>query len=398
MQAFIGLYYPFIHFKDDNWLKAMALYWDKMARIVPAGYETRRDSEVVKKLAGELDFIKNFDPTFTRGPVSEAFASAIRRYAPQIRQRYGVDRRENWPQDPITAAHAPEGSDARLAYVMLDKMDWSLVEALTESGLGELGRGPGGDMTWIGMHPEVADAYMTALAEQMAADNMLRPLTDETLDHVSMGGWTADRLLAGRLGTHDQVISPTARDPTEIESSLACVAIESVIPKNLGAVPVDRIIKLRHKYPQELTRFQEWIHTLAGTLAEELKTVGSPQALRAHLEAYAAKSIKPQVTEFRNLLGSVGVDAAVSALNVEAKDPGLVGSLKAVGVAVAAPPVAVAGFAASLMPVARDAQKAAREKAKESPAAYLMHVEEGLAPAKLLAWVRQSMRKFVLGV
>ena len=33
--ATIGLYHPFIHFKDDDWLKLSALYWDRMARIVP---------------------------------------------------------------------------------------------------------------------------------------------------------------------------------------------------------------------------------------------------------------------------------------------------------------------------------------------------------------------------
>jgi hypothetical protein len=60
--------------------------------------------------------------------------------------------------------------------------------------------------------------------------------------------------------------------------------------------------------------------------------------------------------------------------------------------------MAVAGLAVSLIPVARDAQKAAREKTKDSPAAFLMHVEEGLAPGTLLGWVRQSVRKFVLGV
>jgi len=30
-----ALYYPFIHFKDDSWLTLSALYWDRMARIVP---------------------------------------------------------------------------------------------------------------------------------------------------------------------------------------------------------------------------------------------------------------------------------------------------------------------------------------------------------------------------
>src|SRR2546430_11603576 len=31
------LYYPFIHFRDEGWLKLTALYWDGMRRIVPVG-------------------------------------------------------------------------------------------------------------------------------------------------------------------------------------------------------------------------------------------------------------------------------------------------------------------------------------------------------------------------
>ena len=36
MANFIGLYYPFIHFKDEAWLKAITLYWDRVKRIVPS--------------------------------------------------------------------------------------------------------------------------------------------------------------------------------------------------------------------------------------------------------------------------------------------------------------------------------------------------------------------------
>jgi len=47
MTNYIGLYYPFIHFKDEQWLKLSALYWDKMARIVPKDYD-KKDSPTVK--------------------------------------------------------------------------------------------------------------------------------------------------------------------------------------------------------------------------------------------------------------------------------------------------------------------------------------------------------------
>jgi len=46
MTNYSGLYYPFIHFKDEAWLKLTALYWDQMVRIVPKKYELH-DSDTV---------------------------------------------------------------------------------------------------------------------------------------------------------------------------------------------------------------------------------------------------------------------------------------------------------------------------------------------------------------
>jgi hypothetical protein len=34
----IGLYYPYVHFRDEQWLKAAALYWPGLARVVPTGF------------------------------------------------------------------------------------------------------------------------------------------------------------------------------------------------------------------------------------------------------------------------------------------------------------------------------------------------------------------------
>jgi hypothetical protein len=45
-----GLYFPFVHVRDDNWLKAVALYWPSVSRLVPDGY-LKRDSPTARALA-----------------------------------------------------------------------------------------------------------------------------------------------------------------------------------------------------------------------------------------------------------------------------------------------------------------------------------------------------------
>jgi hypothetical protein len=50
MESYQALYYPYVHFKNDAWVKLSALYWDKLKRIVPEGYPTE-DSATVRGLA-----------------------------------------------------------------------------------------------------------------------------------------------------------------------------------------------------------------------------------------------------------------------------------------------------------------------------------------------------------
>ena len=44
------------------------------------------------------------------------------------------------------------------------------------------------------MHPKITQVYMTALAKELARRRGMYPLTDETLDHLAVGGWTMERL------------------------------------------------------------------------------------------------------------------------------------------------------------------------------------------------------------
>ena len=44
-----ALYFPYIHFQNEDWLKYTLLYWDGVKRIVPRSYYPE-DSEAVKIL------------------------------------------------------------------------------------------------------------------------------------------------------------------------------------------------------------------------------------------------------------------------------------------------------------------------------------------------------------
>jgi hypothetical protein len=88
--ARLGLYYPFIQFRDDSWLKLAALYWDRIGRIVPPGYELQ-DSDTVLRLQGELGFVANLAPSYAAmDGVSREFLELLADRGPELSDLYGI--------------------------------------------------------------------------------------------------------------------------------------------------------------------------------------------------------------------------------------------------------------------------------------------------------------------
>src|SRR6266478_2822415 len=119
MAHYIGLYYPFIHFKDDAWLKLTALYWDKMGRIVPETYKTE-DSETVKRLAEESGYIETFRPGWVRPEFGERFLRFLKTSKAKLKRRYDISKRDQWPSVPPELKPPPQGgpsgTDPKLTY------------------------------------------------------------------------------------------------------------------------------------------------------------------------------------------------------------------------------------------------------------------------------------------
>src|SRR6266581_2878798 len=77
-----GLYYPYFHFRDERWLKTAALYWPKIVRIVPEGYQTR-DSETVRSLEG--DFIVRQPPGYSVDAIAPMFLDLVAKHGDELR-------------------------------------------------------------------------------------------------------------------------------------------------------------------------------------------------------------------------------------------------------------------------------------------------------------------------
>jgi hypothetical protein len=171
-----GLYFPYIHVRDEAWLKAVALYRPRMFRIVPAGYPTQ-DSDTVRALTDELGFMVDKDPT----AAAQALAPVIHRMldgnGDALWARYGISGRADTDllyaeiprarqsrHDPTVNPFAHDagpraGADTHRRWGVLDlagmhvtTIDPSVAQRLTDARFAvPLRRGP-----WLGMVPEFA--------------------------------------------------------------------------------------------------------------------------------------------------------------------------------------------------------------------------------------------------
>lgn len=411
---YVGLYYPFIHFRNENWLKLAVLYWDKMSRIVPAGFELH-DGEIVNRLKGEIDFIGEVHPAFETFAVAEKFLPLLKQHSGQLRSRYGVGQVDDWPKNPLNrfgsgrTIHV-EPMDGRFAYVYHSKMAPELIQAFRETRLAIVPKqqqpyNPG----WIGMHPRLAEIYMAALAAEISDYAFLRPVADSSINHLSVCGCTVERLAQALLDDPKiHFVENEAIRDYEVEEQMANVAIQTIIPAGIDKVPLDRIINFRRQYNEERLVLQAYIHDSLSQM-EWLQEVRNPDALKLHLENQYERDLKPKTEKLRNRLASLGINTVLSAMNMRIRLPKAiklpesisgVGKATAVGAALVSSPIlaAVGAVAFSLIPVIKNAQKVARMEVNKSPVAYLLFADENLNPETMVEQITRSARKFCFNV
>ena len=385
--SYSALYYPYIHFKDDRWLKLSALYWDRIGRIVPESYQPV-DSSVVKTLG---DFVETLRPGWVRPEFGINFTDFIVRRGGALRERYDIRKWDQW--DPVPpwrrppAAGGPSGTDPRLSYVFFEKMSPDLRQAMLESHIAVLDEQ---NPQWIGMHPRLADVYMTALADQLAAERGMHPLTDETVDHIAIGSGNIDAVARALLPGAGALMSTD----NDTESVAAYVTVHAVLPKGLSEVPVDRILAFREKYPEERHRFQQRMQEFLN-VRPWLNEMRDRKAVEQRLTEEYTKELKPELEALKEKLRDVNIDAITGVLSAKAEVSGLaIAGAVALGL-VASPVAAAVGVALALIPIWRSRQKEQRS-ARRSPLAYLLRAEEELQPQDMARWLNSKATKLRL--
>ncbi len=240
--ASIALYYPWMHFQSDDWVKLALLTWDGVARVRPPDLPPR-DSEVVREVTAETDLIVDVAPGWRDLEVVAAtFTEVMTGHREEIIKRYRHDGQQP-PSDGFAMAASNTGgtyapTDRRSFWVYCGDYDSKIARGLASTLVAhELAVRSPDDQAWLGMRPELASIYLAVLADAMARHNSLSPTTDDPRVHRAPGA--LEKLTALLLGT--SAPAPALVDARDAYLHLALRAV--IEPERLAAVPVSKIIK-----------------------------------------------------------------------------------------------------------------------------------------------------------
>lgn len=272
--------------------------------------------------------------------------------------------------------------DDRLAYVHMEKTAWQAVSALEDAGLARLGRGE--DFQWVGMHPKLARTYVAALAQQVASDNSLTPITDQKGAAVGAVGdieWLASTLLS--------VSSGRDRSP----GSLLVLGISHAIPAGLEKMSWEKIIRLRTELNDELKNFRHHVDAFEPKLAELVGVVDETRA-REHLSDLREEAITRPLSDLEEKLKELSgpVKTTWQFLLAGGSGVGVAKAVDAMGWSSGTHEVGALVVAAGVAYGISGRRKAIRDEVSASPVGYLYQLRRATTPASQMHGIMANLR------
>jgi len=422
----VALYFPYVNLPEDAWVKAAALIWPQMGRMLPRDYYDLRDSDTVKRLRDELGFIIDVDPfgrtewvddqvlervnpgylkwarrwpLGTQDQIDVLFYDFLDRYKQELITRYGVGALGVESLRTWDTYDARLPMDPRLEEVHPGKVSYELALRLGDAGLLMLRsynwrRAADGKVLHIfemAMHRRLAAVYLAVLADVTARDNQMTPVTDQPLMLAATAGWTVDAMAGILLG--DDVRTPGGTGP-DYSHAFALLALQTVVPADLAEVPVTRIIEARRRLQPALLRYREFLDSLAADLAE-ITAVRDPGVREAKFANQVQSRVKAPIDTMERELGRLGLKPVRAMLSLQTLAPSAVIGLLADSAGL--PPIVTsAGVAAGCLAGATSRALDQRKQIVAShPAGYLLGLRQELSASDTVSRIRQGIRRAI---
>lgn len=380
-----ALYYPYINFRDESWLKLAVLYWDVISRITsheaaqldPPQYWPSQPHDM--RLLEQHGIVRPFIPNVEHAALNDIWRQLLARHAHELARVYALnlDQRADLAD---TSSHArgyapgPMRRKKGVGWLLEGKLERDLFEDLAHAKLATRGSDVGAP-GWVALDERLLDVYMTTLANQVVGHKPVETVTDVP-GHFRR--FTENSLPALQAALLPHGTSATNAPSDDAGMLVMTLAIDAVSPAGIQALPMDAVLALRTQSRDARTAFKAGTATLVQQIIARrdaaLDGQLDPRDLEELRETHIDKPLKELKKAFRNAYG----EAALSILTLKSPlESGTLGATMLTAAGASSPVLAGVGVALGLFQMLTGAKKR-REEVRKSPLAWLLDIESKL--------------------
>ena len=392
MIARSAIYYPYLTIQRDEWLKAIALFYDKLYRITPkAGFYSDYISPIQSELQQSLGFIQDIEFTADQGGENIEWKNVASECCQIL---------------SLMIKHALNHNDSPF-YFLLKSRSQEFSPYFAWPGY-EYTKIPG---YWLGklkslgaLHQDDSGyrfdkysgmTYMALLANYISQHYGLEVVTDD-LEHAKMFElvqYTSPLqidLIIDRMRTDplpSEIVDVEDGKPVylgdimkipkpDIPYVLCQVAFKTAGITNIENVPISKIIEFRKKYNAERHQYFNAIISLA----KELENISTKEALQNRIQQ-ASNDIEIALKDLRAAMRGLKIDSVLNFASISLSFP--LAEAFAKVIPVSHPLLLGSALSLGIAIALRKGQKARKELVKSTPWIYLYQLEKKLNPKKL---------------
>lgn len=266
-----ALYYPYIHVRSENWLKATLLTAPAVKRIVPENYTPEDEPNIIKYtlISGRHGKLLQAVPSFTHAAYDAQIRllQKLREHADIVRANY---ERARAPRVDEYWIHQAKFADELLDHLKSQDLAWPSHHSRAY-----------GHRTWYALHPVLGKAIMTTLGLSIAREQQYDIVTADGDFHEALLATKEDNVFDVLLsdGTNDTAPTrPQARqDLAQRVIFLTGINYEALQPESIPELQAS---------PQ-FQSFQRILRAAASTIDTDVDT----EAYKTQLEEEAKQII-----------------------------------------------------------------------------------------------------------
>jgi len=331
------LYYPYIHPRNIDHLKAALIYWDRVRRIVPTSvmkgdrvHDDNRDAELLT----DRKLLISTSPEQYEAAAAKRFFEHVE---PQgARFRINVD--------------AARELASRNTGIHIEKLGRGVLGKLQELGLAHRF----GD--WVTMHDKVGAFYMFCLASEIAKAMSVPLLTDSPNDAA--------------LG---EALLFEAIDDEQGSDHLLQLGIELPSPAQLARIPLETVVEFTERRAAERQAFRATIEGILKMAA----SIQDPNAVDDYLSSKRIE-ITASARDLRQALDEIQVGGLASAVKITVPAGAAAGIAAMPFSPTTAAILAACGIAVAAISCYAETRGRLRQARASSPYHYLTGIKEDL--------------------